>query len=352
MKAGRLKIVSFGTALLLAAGLEDSAAQDVASVEQETWRFEYDNDFFFDKDNKVTSRLSLQRHTAVAESWDALRGVPRFSTRIGSIMPTLTKEGLSYRIGMAVEQVIQTPTDLSRRDLIEDDVPYAGVLALQLNWYGYNDSEYRGFNTVAGVVGPLSLARQAQFLGHKVSTTTDPKGWDNQLPSEPVFNCGYMRKKKFCKGGDSGTLEYDAAFGGDAGLGNLVTQIGGTLELRLGRNMPQGFASVSDPASIGTHHAAVLAPSNSNVASAYAFLVLGCNAYAYNIFLDGNAFRDSHSVDKEILVAKAMGGIRCDFGRWGIQCGLYVTTDNVDTHQASEALGNEQLGTLILEWRF
>ena len=352
MKTGLLQLSSIGTALLLLAGMTDAGVQSVAFVEQKTWRFEYDNDFFFDKDDKISSGLSLQWHAAVAESWDGLRGVPCIFKRIGSAIPTLTKEDLSFRFGMGVGQVIQTPSDLERRDLIEEDVPYAGVLALQLNWYAFSDREYRGFGALAGVVGPPSLAEQAQAVGHKLTDNTNPRGWDNQLSTEPVLNCSYMRKKKFWSGGDPAALAYDATIGGDADLGNLLTQVGATLEMRMGHNMPKGFASVSDPISIGTHHVAVLAPSSPNRASVYAFLVLGGNAYAHNMFLDGNTFQESHSVEKETLVAKALGGIHYDRGRWGIQCSVYVTTDNVDTSKATAARGNERIGTIIVEWRF
>lgn len=91
-------------------------------VEQATWRFEFDNDVFFNKDNKISSGWSLQKHSAVAESWEVLQGVPGFVKRWGKRIPTLTKEDLVDRAGIAIGQVIQTPDDLSRSELIKDDV--------------------------------------------------------------------------------------------------------------------------------------------------------------------------------------------------------------------------------------
>jgi len=131
------------------------------SVESATWRFEFDNDNVFGKDNKISSGWSLQKHSAVAESWDSLENIPGFVRRWGNVIPTLTQDGLVYRAGIAIGQVFQTPDDLSSSDLIEDDVPYAGALTLQASWYAYNDDEFRGFEITAGVV-------------QKVGTTNSP----------------------------------------------------------------------------------------------------------------------------------------------------------------------------------
>ena len=109
-----------------AGGAPTLATENSLSVESATWRFEFDNDAFFGKDNKISSGWSLQRHSAIAECWESLQGVPGFIRSWGKVVPTLTKEGLVYRVGIAIGQVIQTPDDLSRRDLIKDDVPYAG----------------------------------------------------------------------------------------------------------------------------------------------------------------------------------------------------------------------------------
>ena len=107
------------------------AASERTSVESATWRFEIDNDVLFDKDNQISSGWSVQKHSAVAKSWEDLEGLPKFIRQWGAALPTLTDEGLRYRAGIAVGQIIQTPDDDSRRDLNKDDVPYAGALTAQ-----------------------------------------------------------------------------------------------------------------------------------------------------------------------------------------------------------------------------
>ena len=347
VEINKLRQIVLGILFSFYVGLAQAKPEGV-SVESATWRFEFDNDVFFGKDNKISSGWSLQRHSAVVESWDALGGIGRW----GAVFPTLAKEGLVYRSGIAVGQVIQTPDDLSRSDLIEDDVPYAGVLALHASWYAFSDEEFRGFNIVVGVVGPLSLAEQTQKTIHKWIDGIEPKGWDNQLSTEPVINCTYMRKKKIWRMGNPAGISFDAAINGDVGLGNLFTHAGVSLEMRLGRNMEGGFMSVPNPVGLDMYYMASLKPAYPEKASFYASLVLRGNVIVHTIFSDGNTFRDSHSVDKEPLVGQVIGGLHYERKRWGIHFNGLISADTVDTKKTFAAEGRECLGTIVVEWRF
>ena len=328
------------------------AAQDGPTVESATWRFEYDNDIFFGKDNKISSGWSLQRYTAVASKWEALQKVPDFVRRWGKAIPSLTGEGLVYRAGLAIGQVIQTPDNLSSSDLITDDVPYAGALTAQATWYAYNDNEFRGFEITAGIVGPLSFAEQTQKFVHELIGSTNPKGWDHQLSTEPVINLNYMRKKKFWRQGNPGGLSFDTALNGNFGLGNLFTQGSAGLEFRFGHNMPGGFVYVPDPIGLSMHYKASLAPAKPHEASLYATLVARGSVYAHNIFLDGNTFSNSHSVDKKPLVGLIVAGLHYEREHWGIHLNASISSHNLDTAKAPAAEGGEQIGTINIEWRF
>lgn len=335
---------------LLCANAWGALAQ-AASVESATGRFEFDNDFFFSKDNKISCGWSLQKHSAVAGSWEALEDVPGFIRRWGKAIPTLTEEGLVYRSGIAIGQVIQTPSDLSRNDLIEDDVPYAGAFTLQATWYAFNDDEFRGFEITAGVVGPLSLAEQTQETVHELIGSNDPKGWDNQLSTEPVINFNYMRKQKIWRRGNPARFSFDTTINGNVGLGNLFTHASAALEMRFGHNMPGGFMYIPDPIGLSMHYMASLKPANPQAASYYATLVLGGSAFAHSIFLDGNTFRNSHSVAKEPLVGLIAAGLHYERANWGIHFSMMISSDTVDTSKVTAAEGGEHLGTIAIEWR-
>ncbi len=345
-----IRILSL-TLLILHCGLS-LASEKSNSVESVTWRFEFVNDNVFNKDNKISSGWSLQKHSAVAKSWEELDEVPEFVRHWGRVIPSLTKEGLVYRAGIAIGQVIQTPDDLSSSTLIKDDVPYAGVMALQASWYAYNDNEFRGFEIIAGVLGPPSLAEQFQKISHKLIDSEEPMGWDNQLKTEALINVNYMRKKKLFHRGNPAALAFDTAVNGNIGLGNLFTQASAALEMRFGYNMPQGFLYVPDPIGLSMHYNASLKPANPQLSSFYGSLVLRGSAYAHNIFLDGNTFHDSHSVDKETLVGMLIAGIHFEQRNWGMHFNVIVSSDDVDTSKLPSAEGKELLATLDIEWRF
>ena len=328
------------------------AGPEHTSVESATWRFEIDNDLLFNKDNQISSGWSVQKHSAVAKSWEDLEELPKFIRQWGAALPTLTDKGLRYRAGIAVGQVIQTPDDISRQDLNKDDVPYAGVLTAQASWYAFNDEEFRGFELTLGVVGSPSLAEQTQKFVHKITNNDDPKGWDHQLKTEPVLNFNYMRKQKVWRHGNPAGWATDVSVDGHAGVGNMFTQASVALECRWGYNMPRGFASVPDPIGLSMHYVATLQPANPQAGSLYATLALRGSAFAHNIFLDGNTFRDSHSVDKEPLVGLAVAGFHYERKNWGIHFNIVASSDDVDTDDAPDAEGRERLGSITIEWRF
>ena len=324
---------------------------DTRTVESATWRVEYDNDVFFGKDNKISHGWSLQKHSAIAGSWRDLQDVPEFVRYWGSVFPTLSKEGLYRKSGVAIGQVIQTPDDLSRTDRIEEDVPYAGVLTLQATWYIFNDREFRGFEITAGVAGPPAMGEQVQKTVHELIGSPTPRGWDHQLSTEPVLNLNYMGKEKIYSIGNPARFSFDTAINGNIGLGNLFTQASLALELRFGHNIPGGFVYVPDPIGLSMHYLASLQPAAPQAASIYATLVLRGSVFAHNIFIDGNSFTTSHSLKKEPLVGLLVAGLHYQQKNWGVHFNVMLSSDNVDTSQAAAVEGSERLGSINIEWR-
>jgi hypothetical protein len=161
-----------------------------------------------------------------------------------------------------------------------------------------------------------------------------------------------MRKQKLWRGGNPAGFSWDTAVNGNVGLGNLFTLASVGLEIRFGQNMPRGFVYVPDPIGLSMHYMASLKPANPQAASFYGTLVLRGSAFAHNIFLDGNTFRDSHSVDKEPFVGMAIAGLHYERANWGIHFSVMVSSDDVDTGKYPAAEGRERLGTVDIEWRF
>ena len=319
-------------------------------IERATSRFEFDNDLYFNTDNGITGSWSYQRHSSVGPDWH-LDGVPAFINRLGSHIPGLNAPGLKHRSSLSIGQVVQTPDKISEPALIKNDIPYAGALALQFTWYSFNDSDFSGAELVTGVVGPASLGKQGQTAAHKLLRRNRPRGWSNQLQNEPIVNFNIMRKHKIARAGSPAGWAFDATLNANACLGNMFTQASSSVEMRFGHNMPGGFTFVPDPIGFSLNYKASLAPPDPHRTSFYSSLVLRGTGVLHNIFLDGNTFRASHSVDKEPVFGEAILGLHVEKQSWSVHLNVSVASKEVNTSQATDVDGGRMIGSATLEWR-
>lgn len=190
------------------------------------FRFNFDNDVVGDTDDFFSAGWSFQFHSRGVENITEQNQGPvgRFVHRV---VPGLgPKDGVIYRQGTSLSQVIQTPSDLSEPDLIEDDVPYAGTLGVARSWSRLNDEALNAFQVYVGVVGPASGAEEMQkFVHNDLGLGEDPLGWDNQLDNEFLVNLNYAFARKVTRFGKQAVWGGDASWGGSAALGNLFTQV-------------------------------------------------------------------------------------------------------------------------------
>lgn len=314
------------------------------------WRLNSGNDIFFQKDNKLSAGWVVQRHSNAVSRWDDLDGMPGFMARWAKAMGPLNQPGLIRRAHWAVGQVMQTPTDITREERIPDDVPYAGALTLQAGWYAYNDREFRGLELTTGMVGPLSLAEQTQTFIHRVLGNDIPRGWDNQLRTEPIINANVTRKVKLLSA-DDGFWGWDQSVSVDASLGNLYTQISLALEWRFGENLPGGFLYNPLPPGFGLSYKASLPPPNRQRHSFYGSASLRLSGFAWNLFLDGNTYDRDYGVPKEPVVWQAVVGIHYERPQWALHFTLLRSGDDVDVRRLTEAEGYEAFGAIVFEWR-
>lgn len=89
-----------------------------------------------------------------------------------------------------------------------------------------------------GVTGPLSGAEQLQKLIHKLSNSTMPHGWNNQIKTEPAIQITYSRTVHTPQYRISGTpLSLDLAWHYGAVAGTLFDYVNGGLTARLGTKL-------------------------------------------------------------------------------------------------------------------
>jgi hypothetical protein len=208
-----------------------------------------------------------------------------------------------------VGQNLFTPDDIEREDLIEYDRPFAGWLYTGITVLSMiEDCEnFRSGNTLEislGVVGPSAQGEDVQREVHEIVDTRKPRGWDNQLSDEPGLVLTYTRlwEYLFCH---QDIFEYSFAPQAVAAIGNIYTYLGAGLMLRFGKNLRYDFSPPAiSPSFQGTSYF-----NRSTDYSWYLFSGLEGRCMVRNVFLDGNTFSDSHSVDRKPLVGDFQIGI-------------------------------------------
>ncbi|MBN8716948.1 MAG: lipid A deacylase LpxR family protein [Xanthomonadales bacterium] len=222
-------------------------------------------------------------------------------------------------------QAMYTPEDKARSDLIPDDRPYAGLLYLGLAWNRRirpRAAPYEMLDTrelTLGVIGPLSLAEQAQNLVHDLRGIDRFNGWNNQLHNEPALQVAWERKFR----PDRGDAAVQAGWSTDAigsyalRLGNIETAASAGFELRAGWNIPNDFGSYpirpgaeNRPPSAAADLREVQPQSpRAPRPGAHAFVNVEAKAVAWDFSLDGNLFGASHHVTRRPWVTQAALGL-------------------------------------------
>ncbi len=323
-----------------------AGAQDAGP--ERTFRLQLANDVVFQSDNLFTDGFDLQWHGRGVTSWDAADNA---LARAGAWWPGLQGDGLVHRHALTLGQHTQTPQDERVTTLIRDDVPYAGALVLINSWSVYDDRRFRGAELLVGVVGPASGAGWVHEEGHRLIDNRVARGWDNQLSNRALVGVSYNVKQKVARGAVGG-LAYDASVEGQGTLGNMYTLAGARVSLRLGRNLPGGFAYTPGKLGLQVVHDARLPPPAPAASSLFLSLTLGGERVLRNVFIDDNELRDQLKVRKQPWVGRLAGAIHWARGPYAVRFTLVATTDEVKASTTANSDNNDRYGVLTLEYRY
>lgn len=259
--------------------------------------------YFAGTDRHYTNgfKLTFLGETRVDES-------PALVRRIAEYVPTLNSETALrqiYKVGVSLGHNTYTPGDTDTTAPIPTDRPYAGWLYGALTFQAQSDDSrlLRAVELSLGVVGPAALGEFFQNTWHNVIHVAHANGWANQLHNEPGLLLSWERRYRVGKvhlpilG-----LESDLITRGGVSLGNIRTNLAAGFAVRVGWWLPPDFgADLIRPAGgslVSAHRY-----------SAYFFGSGETRAVARDIFLDGNTWRDSLSVDKRPVVADLNIGV-------------------------------------------
>lgn len=246
---------------------------------------------------------------------------------------------------MGIGQMMYTPTDRERRDLIADDRPYAGAVMLSVGYNARKGDHLRTTQLRLGMVGPAAKAGVVQSWWHGVIGADRFRGWHNQLGNEPVMQLLHERRRRVLRLEQSGGWGWDLAHHWGASLGNFATYANAGGEWRFGYHLPDDLGTAPlRPAGENTSPVRV---SRTDGWSGHLFAAVDVRWVLRDITLDGNTLRSSHSVEKRPFVADIGYGFAIYRGHWRLAAARY--------HRAREFRGQHEVpvyGTVTIGRRF
>lgn len=312
--------------LLVLAGPVASRAEDV--TRNGTLSFVLENDLFYNVDRHYTNGVRLV--------WvpDRKAVTPKWARKAASLVPWFPAKG-QIRPGYALGQSMFTPDKITVADPPLRTRPYAGWLYGTIGLGVESGRQLDQFGITLGMVGPASLAEESQKTVHKAIGSDEPKGWDTQLRNEPGVVLTYQRSWRGLATKTYWNNELDLAPHMGGALGNVFTYANAGVTMRYGRRLPNDYGPPRiQPGLPGTADFSPLADFGW-----YLFAGIDGRVVARNIFLDGNSFRDSRSVDKYPLVGDLQFGLVLDWRDVRLSYTHVLRTREFRTQKAADDFG-------------
>lgn len=300
--------------------LTNAYAQQASTNAQDSSTFSilFENDLFDDSDQNYTSGIQFYWMSPDLSEYRDSGRLPDWAVPFVESLPFINEPGLQRNIGFGIGHKIFTPEDISRSDLIVDDRPYAAWLYMSAAFHNKNEYKLDTFEIQLGIVGPAALGEESQNFVHDLRGIPEAQGWEHQLDNEPGIILIAEHKDRLVQEMFYKRFGYDVISHYGGGLGNVHTYASAGIEARIGWNVPVDFGSARIRPG-GDTNAPVDSSdprfSDAQEFSAHLFAGLTGNLVLRNIFLDGNSFSNSHSVDKKYLVGDLALGASVLFGR-------------------------------------
>ena len=297
----RLFATSFAAALLAAPLSHAADPPDLAKQAEPQvgiFSFVLENDLFYNTDRRYTSGARFSYLTPK-------NGEPEWLRDLAYEVPMLAWHS-DIRVEYSLGQNMYTASNKLLRDPPPDDRPYAGWLYGSVGVVARTGQVLDQFLVSVGVVGSASLAHQTQDFIHSIVDSPEAQGWSRQLRNEPTLQFTYQRSWQSPEFKLPGGFGIDATPHAGAAIGNVYDYANTGMMFRFGQNLPIDYGPPRVQPSLPGSGYFEKAPGGFGW---YFFAGVDGRAVAHNIFLDGNTFRDSRSVDKKTFVGDAQFGL-------------------------------------------
>jgi lipid A 3-O-deacylase len=322
----------------LAYGQEPTVQQDVTQSVRASDKKDYIS-LSFENDSIGNGTDSFYTNGVRLTWFNASTPVPRGLDRAANALPGFDLNATTSTF-FSIGQNLYTPEDIRIRAAQDGDRPWAGWLYGSVGLSTVTDNHTDELEVTLGVVGPQAMGEQVQKFVHRhITVSPTPRGWNNQLEFEPGVILSWNRKWPQMWTADIGhDLRFAVQPSVNVSLGNIYTYAGSGLTLTFGpyQQSLQDTPPRVRPAMPGTGYFDV----PDQKWSWFTFASLDGRAVARNIFLDGNTFRDSASVDKKPLVGDASAGVAFTYADYRLSYSLNYRTKEFDGQEDESVFGS------------
>ncbi len=325
---------------------EDMSSEDnaLSSPDYNNFTLYWENDFFTGTDRDYTNGIKLTWSTPFGELQKS--NIPDWSYPVYRILPFIKVDDGTLAFSFSIGQDIYTPHNTESTELINDDRPYAGYTYFTAGFHARRGTQKNTWEVQLGIVGPASYAETIQNAAHDLIGDERAKGWKNQLHNEITIDAIYESQWRVWSSRLFSSFDLDLIPHLGARIGTVNTYMNAGAELRMGWNLPNDFGSC--PIRSGCEISPPFSMDGIKSTSLHLFLSTDGKIVAHDIFLDGNNFRDSHSVNKKTVVGEFVCGITWQLSRIKITYSIIFRSKQFDTQLASR----HDYGSLNLSYSF
>ena len=342
----RLKFIFISLFIFVLPFSASARSQDPSQLQ--TLQIFFENDLFGDTDKYYTNAVQFTWLSPDLKQYKDDVRLPDWTIPMIRAIPFSQTPNSTHNVGILFGQHIYTPSDIQATSLINSDRPYAGFLFGGLALHSKTDLMLDTLEIIVGVVGPKAFAEFTQNTVHDMRNISTAKGWDNQLHSELAVRFSWQRKWRMYRNQAVDIFDYDFITHAGITLGNIRISGNAGGEIRFGYHLPYDFGSDVIRAGAGVSTPALNHPAKRRqVFGTHLFAGAQLEVVGHDLFLDGNTFKNSHSVDKKKLVADFSAGLALNFDRY-----KFTYRHLYRTKQFTNQVQDQIIGSLTLTISF